>query len=171
MPHQIIPEAITLQDDGLIPNNAGLPLLVYRQALRRGDVLSEAAIEALFENNDWGRCWRNGIFGYHHYHPDAHEVLGIAGGNAEVQFGGGDGPVLSVTAGDVVVIPAGVGHCRKSPAQGLRVIGGYPAGQSYQTFRASETEHAEALVLIARVTCPLRDPLYGVEGPLLVLWR
>ena len=168
---KVAPEAITLQDDGSIPNNPALPLLIYRQVLRRGDVMSEAAIEALFEDNDWGGCWRNGIFDHHHYHPDAHEVLGIADGRADVQFGGGAGPVLNVAAGDVVVIPAGVGHCRKSSASRLRVVGGYPAGQSYQTFRASKTEHAKALAMIAQVPCPVRDPLYGADGPLVALWR
>lgn len=167
----VAPETIVLQDDGLAPNNAALPLLVYRQVLRCGAVMSEAAIEALFENNDWGGCWRNGIFDYHHYHPDAHEVLGIASGSAEVQFGGANGPILSVAAGDAVVIPAGVGHCRTSQARGLRVVGGYPAGQSYRTFRVSIAERTKALAMIAGVPRPECDPIYGQDGPLCELWH
>jgi uncharacterized protein YjlB len=97
-----------LRDDGDIPNNPNLPLILRKGAVTPG----EEAIRKLFRTNGWSGSWVNGIYDFHHYHSTAHEVLGIAKGEADVQFGGRHGLVLKVAAGDVVVIPAGVGHCR-----------------------------------------------------------
>ena len=159
-----------MPDDSLVPNNPELPLLLYRGVMRSSDERTEAACEHLFEGNFWGGCWRNGIFDRHHYHPDAHEVLGITGGAAVVQFGGPSGPTMNVTAGDVVVIPAGVGHCRKSPPAGLRVVGAYPKGASYQTYWAGQEDRARAADMVSCVARPSHDPVYGAAGPLIALW-
>lgn len=79
-----------LQDDGSFPNNNKFPLLLYKQAiqLKKGDA---AIVEQVFEKNQWGNSWKNGIYNYHHYHSTAHEVLGIYQGEAEVQLGGPEG--------------------------------------------------------------------------------
>ena len=68
-PHVI---SFVLQSEGAIPNSR-LPLLVYRGAVK---VASDpaATFEELFEANDWGGTWRNGIYTYHHYHSTTHEV-------------------------------------------------------------------------------------------------
>jgi uncharacterized protein YjlB len=98
-------------------------------------------------------------------------VLGLAAGSAIVQFGGPAGPELDVSAGDVVVIPAGVGHCRKSHDAGLVVVGAYPDGCDWDLRRATPADRAMALPNIARVALPNTDPVYGRTGPLLRLWR
>ena len=41
-----------------------------------------------FAAHGWSNAWRDGIFGYHHFHSIAHEVLGIASGEVRVMFGG-----------------------------------------------------------------------------------
>src|SRR5918997_7201058 len=98
------------EDDGRIPNNPTLPLLVYSEALATtGDLPS--ICEELFRNNGWDGAWRDGVFPYHHYHSTAHEVLGVVRGTARIAFGGEAGVATEVETGDVVVIPAGVGHC------------------------------------------------------------
>ena len=62
---------------------------------RLPDKLDPAAVfEELFESNRWGDSWRNGIYDYVHYHSRIHEVLGIARGEGEVQFGGHLGRTL-----------------------------------------------------------------------------
>ena len=66
----------TLTDDGIFPNNARLPLLVYRQAVTLPSSDPATVFETLFAEHQWGSSWRNGIYGFHHYHSTAHEVLG-----------------------------------------------------------------------------------------------
>ena len=46
--------------------------------------------------------------------------------SAKVQFGGPRGETLDVQAGDVVVLPAGVGHCRMDKSADLLIVGAYP---------------------------------------------
>lgn len=156
-------------DDGRIPNNPRLPLILYPGALP-GDEDRASAFERLFASNGWPDGWRNGIFPYHHYHSTAHEVLGIARGSARVLLGGEGGTALEVTAGDVVVIPAGVGHKRLSASADLLVIGSYPRGQSPDLCRGEPGERPRVLENIARVPLPSADPVLGRDGPLMRAW-
>jgi uncharacterized protein YjlB len=159
------PEAVTFADDGRFPNSS-LPLLVYRGALPA----DPATMERRFAAHGWSGGWRDGIFPFHHFHSTAHEVLGIAAGSAEVRFGGPQGRTVAVQAGDVVVIPAGVAHCRERASSDLLVVGAYPGGTDYDTRRGDPGEHAEVLRNIARVGRPEQDPVQGGEGALLRLW-
>lgn len=43
---------------------------------------------------------------------NAHEVLGIAEGKVTLRLGGDEGSLLRLKAGDMLVLPAGVGHRR-----------------------------------------------------------
>lgn len=166
MHHHIPVETHLLAADGLVPNNARIPLIVYRGAFDAAGLAgAEAAIEAHFAANDWSNAWVNGIYDYHHYHATAHEVLGLARGWAEVQFGGPHGPVVRVEAGDVVFIPAGVGHCRKGGSADLSVVGAYPGGIDPDLKRAVAGDHARALAEVARVPSPAADPVLGAGGP------
>lgn len=158
------------EDDGSIPNNADLPLILYRAVLP-DDHDPVAACRRLFEQNKWGGMWVNGVFGYHHYHSTAHEVLGVVGGNADLQFGGEQGEVVSVRAGDVVIIPAGVGHKRVSASPDFSVVGAYPQGQSWDLCTGMPDERPQVLENIASVQMPERDPVQGRDGFLQEAWR
>jgi uncharacterized protein YjlB len=114
--------------------------------------------------------WRNGIYDYLHYHATAHEVLGIARGQARVRFGGDHGKVLEVTAGDVAILPAGTGHQCLFGTRDLSVVGAYPPGQTMEITRATPENHARALKAIPRVALPETDPVMGEDGPLVRLW-
>jgi uncharacterized protein YjlB len=163
-------ETFRFEDDGTIPNNPALPLLVYRAALAEpGDRV--AAFEQMFGRNDWSGGWRNGIYPYHHYHSTAHEVLGIAAGRARVRFGGDRGASVEVTAGDVVVVPAGVGHKCEEKSNDLLVIGAYPGGKGPDMCTGKAAERPKVLENIARVKLPSADPVFGRAGPLLREWR
>jgi uncharacterized protein YjlB len=163
-------QAHLFTDDGAIPNNPELPLLVYPGALDPavGDLAS--SFEALFAGNGWGGSWRNGIFPFPHYHSRAHEVLGIARGEAKVRFGGEQGVVTTVRAGDAVVIPAGVGHQNLGASADLLVIGAYPGGQRPDLCKGDAGERPQVLDSIARVPQPQADPIRGARGPLMEHW-
>jgi uncharacterized protein YjlB len=156
-------------DDGDIPNNPHLSLLVYAGAMKPAADLA-AAFEQLFRSHGWGSTWRNGIFPFHHYHSTAHEVLGIAAGEAEVRFGGEAGEIMRVRAGDAVLIPAGVGHKRLSASLDLLVIGAYPAGQRADLMREGAEDKASIRERIAQVPRPATDPVAGAVGPMTHLW-
>ena len=163
---------ILLHDDGDIPNNARFPMLVYKQAVDPGTGDAEDALEALFAANGWGDGWRGGvIFDYHHYHATSHEVVGIGRGTARIRFGGPGGPVLEVSAGDAVLIPAGVGHCRIDDAPGLSVVAAYPPGCRPDMCRQGEADGAAVRRRVAAVGVPGTDPVLGAKGGAPVLWQ
>jgi uncharacterized protein YjlB len=162
-------EAVLFVDDGDIPNSR-YPLIAYRGAIDTESGDSAVAFETLFCGNGWGNGWRNGIFPFHHYHSTAHEVLGIARGQAEVRFGGEQGQTLRVKAGDAVLIPAGVGHKRLSASPDLLVIGAYPQGQHADLMREGAEDKTAIRARIARVAFPKTDPVGGRDGPVMELW-
>ena len=159
------------EDDGGIPNNPTLPLLVYPQALEGSD-LDPSRCKELLSENGWGGSWVDGVFPYHHYHSTSHEVLCVVGGSASIAFGGPQGAIVEVSAGDVVVIPAGVGHCNRGSDGGFSVIGAYPRGQeNYDLRTGEEGERPEVLENISNTALPESDPLFGEEGPLVGRWK
>jgi uncharacterized protein YjlB len=130
-----------------------------------------AAIERLFAANRWPPAWRNGVHPFQHFHSNAHEALGVARGHAKVQFGGPSGPVLEVQAGDVVVLPAGVGHCNKAASPDLLIVGAYPDNSARpDQHRGKPADHDAVLRNIAAVQRPNADPVQGADGALPRLW-
>src|SRR5690554_2089689 len=166
-------ETYLIKDDGTSPNNDRLPLVVYRSAICAAPGQeAEERFKTLFAENGWGGTWVDGIYPFHHYHARSHEILGIAVGSVDVQFGGPSGPVVTLTAGDAVAIPAGVSHCRRSESSGLSVVGAYPRGQEdWDLKRATEADRTQALEEIPKVALPDSDPIAGKSGRLVELWR
>ena len=160
-----------LKSDGSFPNNERLPLLVYCGALALPQSNPAAIVEDLFESNGWSGSWRNGIYGFHHYHATAHEVLGIYSGSAQVQMGGENGMTLTVRRGDVVIIPAGVAHKNLGAGSNFRVVGAYPPGQRPDMCYGKAGERPQADDHIAGVSLPHMDPVYGTGGPLEAHWK
>nr|WP_225776276.1 cupin domain-containing protein [Pseudomonas sp. Marseille-Q5115] len=160
-------EAVRLERNDWVPNNLRLPVIVYRQVLSQ---ISDpaGAFEQLFEVNHWPAQWRDGVFTYHHYHSTAHEVLGVAGGQARLVLGGPNGYETEVRAGDVVLLPAGTGHCQLSASKDFLVVGAYPAGATFDICREAPTPEQERN--IADATYPASDPVFGAQGPFHPLW-
>src|SRR6267378_8018734 len=50
-------------DDGVVPNNPRLPLVVYRGVLESGPGAA-AACETLFAGNGWSGGWRGDVYPY-----------------------------------------------------------------------------------------------------------
>lgn len=164
-------ETHMFEDDGSIPNNPELPLLVYPGTLSEADD-PDSSFRKILEENGWSGAWRNGVFPYHHYHSTSHEVLAVVSGGATLTFGGEAGTAIQVEAGDVVLIPAGVGHKNEGSSSDFSVIGAYPRGQeSYDLRTGEEGERPEVLENIREASLPERDPVFGEEGPLVEHWH
>jgi uncharacterized protein YjlB len=149
-------------DNGKIPNNPRLPVLIYRDVTEAADRAS--AFETLFARNGWTNSWRNGLFDYHHFHSNAHEVLGIARGSVTARLGGERGKAVTLTAGDVVVLPAGTGHKRERASEDLLIVGAYADGRDYDIRRGATQEKEEVRSNITSVPDPERDPVTGARA-------
>lgn len=164
----IEPETFYFKDDGRIPNNR-LPLLLYRNAFN-GEV-SVRKLKSHFKENDWTNSWENGIYNFHHYHSTSHEVLGVAAGNARLQLGGENGRQVTVKAGDVIVIPAGVGHKKLEASDDFVVVGAYPEGRDWDLLKGEPGERPQADKNIAALPIPKMDPLFGEASGLREIWK
>jgi len=167
------PEIISrvLEDDGTFPNNPNLPLLVYKGALNPDGTDPASMVENIFGTYQWTGSWRNGIYGFHHYHSTAHEVLGIYGGSVRTQLGGPGGITVEAGKGDVIIIPAGVAHKNLGSSRDFRCVGAYAGGRSWDMNYGKPEERPAADHNIAQVPFPEMDPVYGPEGPLLRQWE
>jgi len=146
-----------------IPNHPSFPVLVYR-GVDAVDGGPDAA-RALFAEHGWGGSWVDGVFDFHHFHSTSHEALAVVAGAATLELGGPQGEAFEVTAGDVLVLPAGTGHRRATARDGFTVVGAYPAGQEdYDLLRGESAEEvAAARERIAALPAPPDDPVGG-EG-------
>jgi uncharacterized protein YjlB len=158
--------SLVLQDDGTYPNNPR-PLLLYIQAVSPDPM----AIEGLFTTNHWPSAWRNGVYPYHHYHSTAHEALGVYSGSASIQFGGPAGSTVTIRAGDVAVVPAGVAHKCLESSSDFRIVGAYPLGQRWDMCYGRPEERPAADQNIAVVPNPQTDPVQGSNGVLTRAWK
>ena len=172
------------------------PLLVYHSAFKTTTTttttpstttttssLSAAAIESHLRRVGVVRPqWRYTMFDTAHFHSTTHEVLCVFAGRARLCFGGdgddddvgvgvgvGDGAVvLEAQAGDVVVVPAGVAHCRLQDLSGGRfeMVGSYPPGFSWDMCygRPGEEEQVKGIEMLSWFA---KDPIYGEQGPVL----
>lgn len=165
----LVPKVMFCKDDGATPNSR-FPVMVYQLGLSE-EVDTAAAFEALFARNHWTPLWRDGVFDYHHYHSNAHEVLGVASGHALLRLGGEHGQDVEVATGDVLILPAGTGHCRLRQSQDFVVVGAYPVGQEeYDIQRPNPGSHAASVERIAQVAKPTCDPVVGEDGFLMKTW-
>jgi uncharacterized protein YjlB len=170
MVQPIQPEKVYFKDDGSIPNSP-LPLLLYQRAFARDTPDLPSAIEQRFAKGGWTGSWRAGVFPFQHYHSTTHEVLAVHRGTATLQFGGEKGRKFAVKPGDVIVIPAGVGHKRVESSEDFGVVGAYPGGRRWDLLRGLPGERPEADRNIAAVPLPENDPIYGPNGPLRTFWE
>jgi uncharacterized protein YjlB len=144
-----------------IPNHPRFPVLIYH-AVDGGADGPEAARE-LFAANGWGGSWVDGVFDFHHFHSTSHEALAVVAGSATLELGGPQGEAFEVAAGDVLVLPAGTGHRRRSARDGFTVVGAYPPGQEdYDLLRGDDPDEvAAARERIAALPAPDTDPAGG----------
>lgn len=155
-------------DTGTIPNNH-LPVIVYRQVTDAKD--KSDWLEEKFKANGWTNNWRDVVLLYDHFHSTTHEVLGVGKGKVTLHIGGEKGLSMEVSAGDVLILPAGVGHYSVSAHQNYEIVGGYPDGKDWDLLTGTPDERAKALPRIEKIPIPSTDPVFGNDGELLKLWK
>ena len=168
-PHII---SFVLKKNNYFPNNV-LPVLIYRNAIELPLFKNRAAdiAQKLFLKNDWRNTWRNGIYDFHHYHSTTHECMAICMGSANLVLGGPNGRRIKVERGDVIILPAGVGHRCTKKSDDFLCVGSYPQGKDYDTKLGIEEEFKDSIKRIKKVPIPMHDPLYGDQGFLKVHWK
>ncbi|BAL75026.1 cupin domain-containing protein [Bradyrhizobium cosmicum] len=162
-------ETHVLKGNGRIPNSR-LPVLIYRQAFD----MRPLDIEDLFRRNEWPTDWHSsfGMYPRHHFHSDTHELIAVTRGTLVGRFGGPEGVCVTMTKGDFVVIPAGVGHFGESITEDLRLTGAFPLGHAIHDFRLGYVdEYARMVERSRRVAVPVFDPLEGASGSLPQIWH
>lgn len=159
-----------ITENGNFPNNAFYPLMIYKGAFLIHPDDKADVIKTVFAQNGYTNAWIDGIFDYHHYHSNTHEVLGVFSGTANIQFGGEHGVCVELDKGDVVVIPAGVAHKNLKSSDDFTVVGAYPKGINYNIKYGEADERPMADEDISRVEKPESDPVYGTKGHLFECW-
>ena len=157
--------------DGDTVNNEDLPLVLMRGTEAAHSDAPAEWFEERFAANGWGGSWRWRIYPFHHFHTNTHEVLGVSQGGAELLLGGSGGERFQVGVGDVVVIPAGVGHKCESCSAEFEVVGAYPSAVAPDLFRSGEGEVGSLRGAVSRVGLPAMDPVFGAGGPLFDHWK
>jgi uncharacterized protein YjlB len=165
-------ETLQFRPNGRVPNSR-FPALIRRGAVTAGAGVDLAdAIEETFRRHDWLNNWRElGVYDYPHFHSTTHEALGMARGRIALRLGGEGGVVVTLEAGDVLVLPAGTSHTRLDHSPDSWMVGGYPEGRDWDLMRDEQVTEAEsraAIKLIGNLPIPSRDP---VTGEPMTLWR
>ncbi|MEN9362992.1 MAG: hypothetical protein RI903_300 [Bacteroidota bacterium] len=156
-------------DDGLIPNHT-FPVILYQKVIDLADCSDW--LENRFKENNWLNNWRDIVLPYDHFHSNTHEVLGLGRGRVSLKIGGSNGQIFDLEAGDVVIIPAGVGHYAISKHTDYQFVGGYPNGQAWDLKTGlEEEERAQMLRRISAVEMPEKDPIFGIEGLMFEKWK
>ncbi len=166
----ITPKTYYFKDDGIIPNSK-YPLLVYQNVFSERGNAGAHFLEQKFKSNHWYNSWRWGVYPFHHYHSITHEVLGVFQGNALLHMGGPKGEKVNVKAGDILVIPAGVGHKCISHSDDFTVVGAYPNGMEWDLIKEEKDKHNQSVQNIAKVPFPSADPIAGKNEGLIIVWK
>ncbi len=159
-----------LRDDGIFPNNAELPVLVFRSVLKLPVFFPAKHIIELFKSNGWENAWKGGVYDFHHYHSKTHEVLGVYKGSTTLLIGGKNGLKIKLEKGDVIIIPAGVAHKNIEPHKVFKCVGAYPKGFNFDMKTGEVSERPKADKNIAAVPIPELCPVFGKDGAMRKYW-
>lgn len=164
-------ETIYTEENKPFPNNP-LPVLYYPKAVAH--LLNEfdpaQNVQDLFEKNGYTNGWVNGIFSYHHFHSNTHEVLACIAGEATVQLGGPDAQCYSFSKWDVLFLPAGVAHKRIDASYDFKIVGAYPDGLEPDMQKGKAEDYEAIKQAVAGVGQPENDPVEGKNGAVLKYW-
>jgi uncharacterized protein YjlB len=97
--------------------------------------------------------------------------MAIVKGSANVIFGGPKGAGVKIEMGDVIILPAGVGHKCVRHSDDFLCVGAYPQSRDYDMNYGRSTELEEAIKKLRTVPKPSQDPVFGKEGFVRSYWK
>ncbi len=153
-----------------IPNHPRFPTIIYRGAFAPAEGENPEAIELELSKHGWKPAWRFGLHPYPHFHSTTHEVIAAYRGRARVRLGHAAGGEFELQAGDVVLIPAGVGHECVDSSGRFAAVGAYPYGFSPDVVTGRPADPRAVKRRVASVARPECDPVSGRRGPMLSEW-
>lgn len=165
-------QTIPINENKPFPNNP-LPVLYYPDAiapLLENDQ-SDSSVKDFFVKSGYTNSWTNGIFSYHHFHSNTHEVLACIAGEAQVQLGGPEAEIYTFKKGDVLLLPAGTAHKRIQAADDFQIVGAYPNGVDPDMQKGDEAVYEKVKENISRVPIPDMDPVEGENGAVSQYWE
>ncbi|KAH8663444.1 hypothetical protein BGZ60DRAFT_411325 [Tricladium varicosporioides] len=171
----IVPEEYYLKPTPYVPNS-DLPVLVYRNVLPKPH--EEDSTTKFLEGNNWEKRGTWGTIKIRHFHPNTHECYGIFRGSSILLIGEGHsdtsgGAEIYVSAGDVIVLPAGTAHSSINSTGNYRYVGVYPKGcPRWRNELGRKPMVGQAIrEEVKAVGVPGYDPVTGTDVPLPRLWR
>lgn len=159
-----------IEQNHFIPNNPHLPFLIYKNALTLTNATTQE-LQKYLEDNGWINSWVDGIYDVNHYHSNTPEVLVVFSGTCKVQIGGRENKIYEVNEGDVLIIPPGVAHKSMGSSSQFKCIGAYPLELKYDMNYGLADEHPKVDNNIKQVKLPVKDPVFGKDGPLFKYWK
>ncbi|MDV5141262.1 cupin domain-containing protein [Chimaeribacter arupi] len=150
--------------------NSPYPVMLYHHVIPPDTADNAAYLEHLFTANGWPPQWRYPVYPFTHFHTTTHEVVGCYAGTARLQLGGEQGPVHEVKPGDVLLIPAGVGHKQLSADKEFMLVGAYPVGFSPDLCRDEPALLSARTKAVQDVPLPKSDPVTGHNEGVLKYW-
>ena len=98
------------------------------------------------------------------YHSKAWELLLCFRGEANIQIGGDAGPTITITNGDLLLVPPGVAHKQLNEKNNFALLGSYPTTNfdgSIDTITGVPSD--EERQRIANCYVPTHDPIFRLD--------
>jgi uncharacterized protein YjlB len=155
----------------LIPNTSiqSKPLLIYHSCFQPSSLSASSIEHHLSSVGVVQPQWRYTMYSTTHFHTTTHEVLAVSSGKAELCFGGEENPqrvMVQVQVGDVIIVPAGVGHRLMQDIEGgFEMVGSYPVGSKHWDMCFGKESEKEKIQEIANLAWFKHDPIYGGKDP------
>ncbi|KAB7897668.1 cupin [Rouxiella sp. S1S-2] len=170
-PREVAMETLYItKSDGGVPNSP-LPVLIYHHVIAPEAVDNADYLEHLFTTNGWPPQWRYGVYPFTHFHSNTPEALGVFAGSAKLQLGGEKGNIIQVNVGDVLLLPAGVGHKQVSADENFMMVGAYPPNVTADLCHDDVAKLAVRTKAVAKVPLPETDPVTGHSEGSMLLWH
>ncbi|WRT66021.1 uncharacterized protein IL334_002972 [Kwoniella shivajii] len=145
------------------------PFMIYHSAYPSS--LSASSVEKhLSSVGIVDPAWRFPMYRQHHYHSTVDEVLVVVSGSGTLCFGGSTSNPnkvqIDVGKGDVMIVPAGVGHAMVEDKGSFQMVGSYPKGsENWDMCTGQDHEKDTTWETIRMLGWFKGDPVYGDEGP------